>query len=81
MEAVILYTCDIWKSWNSAKVVGVYTNIRKLKKQLRKMIKKNVIEIDENCPYPKSLKDWDIRMMQNSINYCILEEINLNKEV
>jgi len=78
MKPVIMGTCDVWKG--SRALVGVFTNRKKLERQIRKMLKDKSIEIDENSPMSVPLSRWTIRQMHDFINYISLEEVEFNEE-
>jgi hypothetical protein len=80
MKAVVLNTCDSWKTFSSFKLIGVFTNRKKLEKVIRKLIKSNDIEVDENSPIELPLKNFTINELNNHINFLSVQEINLNEE-
>lgn len=46
----ILFTCDAWKSTQSRCLRGAFTNIDKLEKARKTLIRNKVVEYDENNP-------------------------------
>jgi len=76
MKAIFVQTCNIWKSDPSP--VGVYTNRKALEKQLRFMLKKGYIELNEGSPIQLPLKNFSIKEMHDNIDYISIQEIELN---
>lgn len=74
-EAVVLFTCDEWKTRSTFHLVGVFTDDKALRKVLRKMAKEGDIVIQGKLP------DMDIYDMQGKIDYASLEIVDLNEEV
>ena len=78
MKAILLKSCDIWKS--NSTTIGVFTNRNKLNQAIRELIKDGDAEQDENSPYKgMSLKHLSINDIHNFFNYISLEEIFLNE--
>lgn len=74
-EAVVLFTCDEWKTRSTFHLVGIFTDDKALRKVLRKMAKEGDIVIQGKLP------DMDIYDMQDKIDYAYLEIVDLNKEI
>lgn len=46
----ILFTCDAWKSTNSRSLRGAFTDLEKLEKAKKTLIKNGVVDYDKNSP-------------------------------
>jgi hypothetical protein len=80
MTPVVIYTCDAWKSWDSSRLVGVYTNRKKMERLLRKMIKAGYIEFADGWD-GEIFSRMTIDQMRTHIDYLIIQEIELNSEI
>jgi len=79
-QAVILHMCDNSGTPINDSVVGVYTNMTRLRKTVSKMIRYHHAKFDPDCQHSKSLSKWDVNMMNSFIKFIHLEKIYLNEE-
>jgi hypothetical protein len=75
MIAFNVYTCDEWKSCDSMRSLGVFTNKAKLKKFLRLLVKKNYFYVDDN----RHIESLDVVMLNNTTDYLFIDKIELNE--
>lgn len=81
MKPVILYTCDIWKSWSSARVYGVFTNRKKLNRHLQQLLHQGSIELMGQPGKSVPIHQYTIPEIHNRMNGIILQEIELNQNI
>lgn len=77
MNPVIIHECDQWKSYSSFKLVGVFTNRRSMLKTIRKLFKKDRIDLD----FPISKLKYKTISQMRTIDYLHIEEIELNENL
>ncbi len=73
-KAFILSSCDEWKSYASFSQLGVFTNIAKMKRTIRKLCKLGYCEKEQI----KDLRNMSVRDMQIQIDYIHIAELELN---
>lgn len=76
MKSVIINSCDIWKTYASFRLIGVFTNRKKLNILIKKMIKNKEIEFGS---FNKKVEECSIEDLQNLCNFISLEEIEFNQ--
>ena len=77
-KAIVVNTCDSWASYSSMKLVGVFTNKRKLYKTLRKLVKDKVAVYDGGDVRMESINS--VNMLNSLFVYLHINEIELNEE-
>ena len=75
MKMYVLFTCDTWKMRDSMRFVGVFTNIKKLKREIRRLIKDGTFSKESRG----SITNWTIQDLNNDIEYLYIEECINNK--
>lgn len=73
----MIFTCDIWKSTNSMRLIGVYTNRRKLAKDIRKLLRDKTIKLNDGYEMPTDFED--LKSLNNTLNYLYAQKEELNK--
>lgn len=76
-EAVVLNTCDEWKTKSTYSLVGVYTERKELDKILMQLKKEKAVEVRSGFG---KLSLWDLNKLNERILYASLNIINLNEE-
>jgi hypothetical protein len=76
-KAVAVFTCDVWKSKDSMRLQGIFTNRKKLLRAIRHM-KKNVY-ITLTAEKMSELKEWTLKDINDKFDYLYVEEITLNE--
>lgn len=84
MKGIIIgvYTCDIWKSYESMHELGFFSNERKLRTFIRKLIKDETVDINENCnkkDVKEAIDNLDLSALNNQLDYFYIKEIYLSK--
>jgi len=77
MKPIMINTCDAWQSYASFSFVGVYTNLRAFKKEIKRLIHNNIIEMEDEMTIHE-LNFYDVKTLQNQIKYINFNEIELN---
>ena len=78
-EVYVVNQCDAWRTYDSFRLVGIFTSRKKLNPVLNRLIKNKSIERDD-CPedgrFVNSLTD---RELQDHLKYVHIEVITLNE--
>lgn len=80
MKAIIVNTCDAWKSYDSMRLVGVFTNKKKLKSTIKYLIDSDACEYDDGYGPFKELTVEEM-VQYNPIDYLYIEEVELNENI
>ena len=77
-KVILLYSCDAWHSWDSHRLMGVFTSRRKLRGYLRVLKRKKKLT-EEDLFNLKNLlqtqgKKRNYRIEENEVNPKYLEE-------
>lgn len=75
MKAVIVNSCDAWKTYASFRLIGVFTNRRKLNKCLNDLDKDSSIR--NTTDY--AISEMEVHDLNINLDYVSIEEINLNE--
>lgn len=72
----ILFSCDQWKSRDSMRIVGVYSTIRKLIKQIKKEV------AEDNMELGADLQDTerDLHYIDSVLEYGSIEKYEVDAE-
>lgn len=72
---ILYYFCDIWKSLSSMCLRGVFDRMS-LNNQIKEDLKETNIESDIDYDM---ISSFDIRGLNDSIDYAYFEEISINE--
>lgn len=76
----VLFTCDVWMSFDSYRLKGVFTNKKKLISAIKKLYKNGELEcLDDKCPYNKDMYNYSIDELINTFQYLAIYNMKLNK--
>ena len=72
----ILFSCDQWKSRDSMRIVGIYSTIRKLVKQIKKEV------AEDNMELGADLQDTerDLHYIDSVLEYGSIEKYEVDAE-
>lgn len=79
-DVFVVSTCDVWKTYSTFGLVGIFTTRKKLNPVLNKMLKERSITWnDETCDerFVNNLTDNDLNVM---LDYVYIEKITLNEK-
>lgn len=76
MKAIIVNSCNSWKEYASFRLIGVFTNRKKLNRVLNTLIKQGDIDFNSD---KKTVNHLTIKEMQVQLDYICIDEIELNK--
>lgn len=74
-DIYLLFTCDQWESRASMNLVGISSDIKKIKGYIKKLIKSKKVELSGS---DKFQDDWDIREINSNIDYLFLQQVSNN---
>lgn len=72
---ILYYFCDIWKSLSTMRLRGVFDRLS-LNSQIKEDLKEMDIESDID---DDMISSFDIRSLNDSIDYAYFEEIGINE--
>ena len=83
-EVYLVNTCDIWMSYDSFRLVGIFTCRRKLNPVLVKLLKEKAIEFEDDSYSGKDIKDvinsFSEYELKSKLSYISIDIITLNQE-
>lgn len=74
MNTYVLFSCNIWKNSDSMRLMGVFSNLNTLKKNIKQLIKEGSFECSESF----NMK-WTIDEINNYVDYLFIETCSLNQ--
>ena len=79
-HAIVLYTCDIHCTWDSARVAGVFTEVPRLLNAIAKLHGQGEVSYGEGVESIFEICDMirEPRELQNHVSYIMTREITLN---
>jgi hypothetical protein len=78
-EVFVVSTCDAWMSYDSFRLVGVFTSRAKLNPVLNNMLKHRIIVWDDDTRTDRFVNKLTDKQLHNELKYISVELITLNE--
>ena len=76
-EVFLVNTCDAWKSYDSFRLVGIFTTRKALNPVLNRMIKQGDIDLD-SAANKKTVNNLSDRELDDYLTYISIQKVTLN---
>ena len=70
----VLFSCDEWKSYNSMRVVGIYSCLEKLVQRIEKEVSEDNMELDDN--YQNNTRDINNALTYGYVEYFDVDDMD-----
>ena len=78
-KVYVVNQCDRWKSYDSFRLVGIFTNRKKLNPVLNKFLKDQSIEWDDEECTDRFVNKLTDRELQDELRFIYIELVALNE--